>query len=402
MSSSLRESPLRITVARHILAEDISPLQRARSASQSEHQTQCAKCGIPINTMSPRQRSTYHSSVCDALARVRANSNAVDSIGLLSIRRSPKRTVDTVNTILTTYLRRDTLPVNVVAHTLASIGDYETERRILDSLDEQMIEWLFPYYIDRLRQAGCIVHTEGHLLFADEPALRVHDPFLAFIQYECERANRYTDYTYTRPPLSIARIRRTQDICILLYPSRRIGGIDFSGMHMSTGTLPLALTQLFVYVPELRAKSCAITTLNANLGTLVHLRCLILDDNEITTIPPELGALVALETLSIADNKLTSIPVECVRGWRALRSLSFARNDLKSLPAIEIGELPELVRLDVSQNKLTDFPRALQKSSSLTFVSLMANRPQFDVNEFSSADVFRGSVLIASRLRCVI
>ena len=60
------------------------------------------------------------------------------------------------------------------------------------------------------------------------------------------------------------------------------------------------------------------------------------NDNELTALPPEIGNLTNLIELQVADNQLTSLPPE-------------------------IGNLTNLTRLDLWDNKFTALPLEMQK-----------------------------------------
>jgi hypothetical protein len=360
---------------------------------------------MPLNSMSDRQRAAYHKSTCAALTALRADHKAIEPPKLLTLRRTPRRVSTSVVDALTTYLRRDSLPVDVVAHVLASLGEYDVERRVLETLDEQLVEWLYPYYVDRLQAAGFILHTDGSLLFSDVPRISVYSLVRAYAEREHARTHRYSFGAMPMPRLlaDCVRIGNTRDLCTTVYPNQHISGLEYSGANGMT-TLPRGITTLLRYTHALRASACRLTELQPAIGTeMTHLRVLVLDDNQLRTLPHELGRLSRLETLSIAGNLLDELPSACVVGWTALHTLNVARNTLTQLPTKELANLTLLTTLDVSQNRLVEFPSELRRSSSLAFVSLMHNRPRFDKNEFSNTSVRNGGMtLIASRLQCVI
>jgi len=116
-----------------------------------------------------------------------------------------------------------------------------------------------------------------------------------------------------------------------------------------------------------------------DLTRLVQLKELDLSSNSFTFLPP-LHTLTELEVLNVSTNvlkRLASLPP-------SLRSLSAARNDLRRFTPGQGGgeeaeadeESPwymELEELDLSENKLTEFPPVLLKMSSLKTLVVSCN-----------------------------
>jgi leucine-rich repeat protein SHOC2 len=84
------------------------------------------------------------------------------------------------------------------------------------------------------------------------------------------------------------------------------------------------------------------------------LRILDLSLNELAVLPTEIGSLVALEWLFVNNNQLTKLPSE-VGLLKSLDRLNLRNNSLSSLPT-EVGNLENLSFLDVSRNVLPDLP----------------------------------------------
>lgn len=107
-----------------------------------------------------------------------------------------------------------------------------------------------------------------------------------------------------------------------------------------------------------------------------HVQSLRLDDNGLTgTLPSELGDLSELVTLDLASNEVSGpIPAELGELTR-LQTLSMTSNQLTgSIPA-ELGDLGDLVTLQLGGNLLSGPPpTALGNLSQLQLMSLASNR----------------------------
>jgi GTPase SAR1 family protein len=81
-----------------------------------------------------------------------------------------------------------------------------------------------------------------------------------------------------------------------------------------------------------------------------------------------------LHKLSLSGNRLISIPKQLVYGLRGLRTLDLSKCELRSLPSI--WDLPHLKRLDLSNNKLEEFPsdEVLQGIPMLQTLDLYGNQ----------------------------
>jgi leucine-rich repeat protein SHOC2 len=93
-----------------------------------------------------------------------------------------------------------------------------------------------------------------------------------------------------------------------------------------------------------------------------------LGDNKISVIPPEIGTLENLQSLKLYSNEISVIPPE-IGKLKKLKSLNLCGNKIESLPA-EICELVELEELFLSGISLIDLPAEtsrLQKLKNITF-----------------------------------
>ncbi|XP_050668409.1 leucine-rich repeat-containing protein 47-like [Leptidea sinapis] len=86
---------------------------------------------------------------------------------------------------------------------------------------------------------------------------------------------------------------------------------------------------------------------------LVNLQSLLLYGNKLTVFNENITLLPKLKVLDISRNQITSIP-ESLNKLKELTSINFSSNQIVEIPAI--GELPNLISFDVSNNKLLKFP----------------------------------------------
>lgn len=407
-ATSLSSSPLRVVAS----PDAPEPLVRGRSASNASIRARtCAACAMPLDGLAMDARvRTFHESVCKHLRTLARDRTATLPT---PFRRTPRPLVDVVFERLVAV--RTTLPVDVLAFVIGALNDERGEARLLSVLEPTTLELLYPYYVERLRAAGLVLERvfDGppvvlRLGFADDATMSVAAAIDAHDAHELALSLRHAP-GYRRVPVAPPTLQAptTRDLASVLVSTRTVVGMSFSDTLLVSHQLPRALTRLFTCITELRAARCGLVSLPLDLGALVHLRVLVVDENTIASVPSSAARLRSLECFSASKNALTELPAACVSGWRELRSLGVARNELTALPAAELAALPALRRIDAAENRLRDFPRALQTSTSLTFVSLMYNRPRFDVNEFSRADVERpdgagGAVLVVARLRCIV
>jgi len=94
--------------------------------------------------------------------------------------------------------------------------------------------------------------------------------------------------------------------------------------------------------------SNSLRELPPEIGLLVNLKVLRLDDNELTFLPNEITTLSNLQTLTVRDNRLTRLP-----------------EDLHGLDALE--------ELDISKNKITRIPRSMALLNKLGSVQIKSN-----------------------------
>jgi internalin A len=92
----------------------------------------------------------------------------------------------------------------------------------------------------------------------------------------------------------------------------------------------------------------------------------------LTTLPAEIGQLTDLISLEISYNQLTSLPVE-IGKLTKLRKLYANANKITSLP-MQIGELIRLDVLDLDANNLVNLPAEIGKLRNLSILHLRKNR----------------------------
>ncbi|KAM9319953.1 leucine-rich repeat and calponin homology domain-containing protein 1 [Gastrophryne carolinensis] len=133
-------------------------------------------------------------------------------------------------------------------------------------------------------------------------------------------------------------------------------------------------------IPETLANLQMLTYLNISRNQLASLpacicglplRVLIASNNKIGFLPEEIGQLQQLMELDISCNEITSLPQQ-IGHLKSLRELNLRRNYLKVLPQ-EIVDLP-LVKLDISCNKVLILPLCFRKMVQLQ-VLVLENNP---------------------------
>ncbi|XP_077153497.1 leucine-rich repeat and calponin homology domain-containing protein 1 isoform X1 [Ranitomeya variabilis] len=133
-------------------------------------------------------------------------------------------------------------------------------------------------------------------------------------------------------------------------------------------------------VPDTLANLQMLTYLNISRNQLsslpaclcgLPLKVLIASNNKLGFLPEEIGQLQQLMELDISCNEITSLPQQ-IGLLKSLRELNIRRNYLKVLPQ-EIVDLP-LVKLDFSCNKILILPLCFRKMVQLQ-VLVLENNP---------------------------
>jgi len=92
----------------------------------------------------------------------------------------------------------------------------------------------------------------------------------------------------------------------------------------------------------------------------------------LTSIPSDVFSQIELVRLDLSDNRLTGAPQAEIRHLQKLQFLDLSGNDLTGLPA-ELGQLRTLEVLDVSDNQLTGLPLELGNLTQLRILDLSGN-----------------------------
>jgi Leucine-rich repeat (LRR) protein len=108
---------------------------------------------------------------------------------------------------------------------------------------------------------------------------------------------------------------------------------------------------------------------------LRHLVRLDLSRNDLDTLPEGLFEATKLEILSVADNNLLEIPVRALNPVQSsLRQLDLAGNLIIMVSESQLGQIQQLVSLDLSRNNIHSLDsRALCCSPALVHLSLAHN-----------------------------
>ena len=119
------------------------------------------------------------------------------------------------------------------------------------------------------------------------------------------------------------------------------------------------------------------TDLPSDLGDLVLLEELTLNNNKLTSLPASIGNLNLIKILPLQNNKLISLP-STIGGLSSLEELRLSAynssgNELTSLPS-EIGNLSNLKLLYVGDNSLTGLPDEIGNLSNLEDLYIGENR----------------------------
>nr|XP_033805738.1 leucine-rich repeat and calponin homology domain-containing protein 1 isoform X2 [Geotrypetes seraphini] len=132
-------------------------------------------------------------------------------------------------------------------------------------------------------------------------------------------------------------------------------------------------------IPDTVANLQTLTFLNLSRNQLsclpaclcgLPLRVLICSNNKLGSLPEEIGQLQQLMELDISCNEITALPQQ-VGLLKSLRDLSVRRNYLKILPQ-ELSDLP-LVKFDFSCNQVLAIPICFRKMTQLQVLRLENN-----------------------------
>lgn len=109
--------------------------------------------------------------------------------------------------------------------------------------------------------------------------------------------------------------------------------------------------------------------------SLTELIYLDLSFNELRTIPPQIGRLSKLKTLIVSNNPLEEAKLRQLERLKTLTTLHLAntQRNMRNTPTNLLGELTNLVELNLSTNQLTKVPDDLNNLEKLKRLNLSEN-----------------------------
>ncbi len=161
---------------------------------------------------------------------------------------------------------------------------------------------------------------------------------------------------------------RFSSIPSVLQRLRNLEVLDLSGNPLAS--LPNWLFEL-TSLQSLELTNCQVRELPSALAKLTRIRKLHIGANSLTALPDEIGALSELQELIASHNALVSLPTSIGR-LSKLQLLYAYSNKLSSLPD-SVGKLSSLRELHVSQNMLEGVPATLTNLSRLELLGLAGN-----------------------------
>ncbi|PIK61715.1 hypothetical protein BSL78_01345 [Apostichopus japonicus] len=128
-------------------------------------------------------------------------------------------------------------------------------------------------------------------------------------------------------------------------------------------------------IPELERSNFQngnwIMNLPENVGEMVSLTKLRLDENQFDRLPDSFGNLVNLEFLDLGQNRLRHLP-DSFCNLKSLKSCFLSKNCLVELPQ-DFGKLNQLIELLLDSNQLRELPTSLCKLTNLVNLDLFDN-----------------------------
>ncbi|XP_054420166.1 leucine-rich repeat and death domain-containing protein 1 [Pteronotus mesoamericanus] len=123
----------------------------------------------------------------------------------------------------------------------------------------------------------------------------------------------------------------------------------------------------YLYLDENQIKSFK----GANLGDLLGLEILSLQNNELSSLPSEIQLLQNLRIFNISHNQISHIPKE-ISQLRNIRQLFLNNNYIENFPDLE--NLRNLEILSLAENKLRHIPDTLSSLKNLSVLNLEYNQ----------------------------
>ena len=131
---------------------------------------------------------------------------------------------------------------------------------------------------------------------------------------------------------------------------------------------------------KLRITDQQLSLLSPDVGKLINLRLLDLENNNLQALPKELADLPFLEEVYASRNKLSSLPMG-VSNMARLKIVDLAKNDFTEFP-VELLRLKKLRLLDLSNNKISLIPSEIGNLKNLKTLLLRNNNIQDLPEEF--------------------
>ncbi|XP_026754962.2 leucine-rich repeat-containing protein 47-like [Galleria mellonella] len=124
--------------------------------------------------------------------------------------------------------------------------------------------------------------------------------------------------------------------------SKRIseGGLDKTVFQLSNLNLLNISDTCLISIPD-------------DIKRLVNLQSLLLFGNKLEVFNENITSLTKLKVLDLSRNQIKSVP-DSLNNMKELTSINFSFNAIENIP--KIGDLPNLISVDVSNNKLSAFP----------------------------------------------
>lgn len=175
------------------------------------------------------------------------------------------------------------------------------------------------------------------------------------------------------PPVIIQRgVRPIVNYLRRLYDAGTTRSLDLDGLQMLFVSHDVYNSSKTI--ASLSMRTNGLTSLPRQIGNLVLLRQLHLDDNKLTSLPVDILELTALAVLSLRGNNFRRLfeHDEWWYGFSHLQVLDVSCNELEVIPPM-IGSMTRLTDLELSDNRLRSLPLELHMCTSLTKLNLRSN-----------------------------
>uniref|UniRef100_H2Y1A8 Disease resistance R13L4/SHOC-2-like LRR domain-containing protein n=3 Tax=Ciona intestinalis TaxID=7719 RepID=H2Y1A8_CIOIN len=115
-----------------------------------------------------------------------------------------------------------------------------------------------------------------------------------------------------------------------------------------------------------------LTSLSTTIKNMTQLCEIFLYQNKLAKVPDELGQLVNLTILALNENHLTSLPAS-LQNLKQLKMLDLRHNKLREVPQV-VYQLQSLRKLYLRFNKITTIDPAIENLSNLTQLIIRENK----------------------------